>query len=142
MSDQYLTIQQMNKEPLQQHAKKLLQQEQKVVSETALYLTQVAELILNNPQIREDYQSTEMWRQMFYEMTDVVEILSIKEPISQMNWMMNDDLTDEENQEEMMNCKTLEELISLIAWNIVFNLDMAETRRMTDLDRTVSGYSD
>ena len=142
MSDQYLTIQQMNKEPLQQHAKKLLQQEQKVVLETALYLTQVAKLILNNPQIREEYQNTEMQRQKFYEMTEVVEILSIKEPISQMNWMMNDDLTDEENQEEMMNCKTLEELISLIAWNIVFNLDMAETKRMADLDRTVSGYND
>ena len=97
---------------------------------------------LNNPQIREEYQNTEMQRQKFYEMTEVVEILSIKEPISQMNWMMNDDLTDEENQEEMMNCKTLEELISLIAWNIVFNLDMAETKRMADLDRTVSGYND
>jgi len=142
MSDQYLTIQQMNKEPLQQHAKKLLQQEQKVVSEAALYLTQVVELILNNPQIREEYQSTEMRRQKFYEMMEVVETLLIKEPISQMNWMMNDDLTDEENQEEMMNCKTLEELISLIAWNIVFNLDMAETKRMADLDRTVSGYND
>lgn len=80
MSDQYLTIQQMNKEPLQQHAKKLLQQEQKVVLETALYLTQVAKLILNNPQIREEYQNTEMQRQKFYEMTEVVEILSIKEP--------------------------------------------------------------
>ena len=142
MSDQYLTIQQMNKEPLQQHAKKLLQQEQKVVSEAALYLTQVAELIPNNPQIREEYQSAEMWRQKFYEMTEVVETLLIKEPISQMNWMMNDDLTDEENQEEMMSCKTLEELINLIVWNIVFNLDMAETRRMADLDRTVSGYID
>ena len=65
----------------------------------------------------------------FYEMMEVVETLLIKEPISQMNWMMNDDLTDEENQEEMMNCKTLEELISLIAWNIVFNLDMAETKK-------------
>ena len=142
MSDQYLTIQQMNKEPLQQHAKKLLQQEQKVVSEAALYLTQVAELILNNPQIREEYQSTEMRRQKFYEMTEVVETLLIKEPISQMNWMMNDDLTDEENQEEMMSCKTLEELINLIVWNIVFNLDMVETRRIADLDRTVSGYND
>ena len=142
MSDQYLTIQQMNKEPLQQHAKKLLQQEQKVVSEAALYLTQVAELILNNPQIREEYQSTEMWRQKFYEMTEVVETLLIKKPISQMNWMMNDDLTDEENQEEMMSCKTLEELINLIVWNIVFNLDMVEARRMADLDRTVSGYND
>jgi len=141
MQDHLSIILEMNKEPLQQHAKKLMEEAEAEVWENELHLMRVAELMWEDYQIRQELEANLRY-QIFAQMQMTMEYLNIKHPKIKMWCIMNSELTDEENSEEILDCKTLEELKYLIADNIVNNLMSIETTEMTELDRTMSGYND
>ena len=141
MKDLLSTIRQMNKEPLQLHALKLLKQAKQETSETELYLTQAALQIRENPQICETLRN-DLNEKTFSKLMEIVESLRLMNPKLQMTRLLDSQLTDEESREEILNCKTAEELIYLTADNIISNQMSIEAAELAELDATMSGYND
>ena len=141
MKDRLLTIREMNKEPLQLHAKKLLRQAKEEPDETDLYLTQIVWKILLDQEILRDVQKW-MLPKVFNQWKTDIEELPLKHPKLQMAWLMNSGLTDEENSEEIMNCETLDDLMYLITNNVIYNREAIEAEARSELDATIMGYND
>lgn len=134
MKDRLLIIREMNKAPLQQHAKKLLEQEKQETSESMLYLMQVALQVRENPQMSLYMREVLNHKTCNQLMTDV-ENLIIASPQRQMLWLVNSEEEALGCNEDLMEQNTLTDLVTTIADNVILYRETIEALERADLDR-------
>lgn len=116
MDDKLKLIKELNKSPLQKHARKLLKWEEEDITNDELYLVQVARQITENYYVQEYIRKNIrllVHDRLIEDLFDMIE----KEPAEQLEIMLNKE--GDGSEEDLMDCIELHEMALVIMQTLI-----------------------